>query len=572
MSYDLDDEEPPLEQPKTKPKSAQPMPRLWKAEPDPTEEEAPPAKKSTKDGDTEPPRKSSDSKGSVAKGNSKAAKGKGPPATDENGEKKVLIEETPTFDTYETRRRARLIMGALGAACVLLSGWSVYRVFLYDPVGLDATSTADATASKSSPETRPTVDQEADFMLGRAHEFAKNGRTDQAVAMLNRVLTVYKGTPAAREAKAALDRSEKNLPLFSDRPLVLAQNEQPQPPPSASPPPAVVHASPVQPQAAEGQAALVLPANPPEVVVVPPTPAPGAVPTVAGISSRPLPQGFRANLNAGIHESGWPLVIEGERDGAPMFLVPGGTFLMGSNEGRPEEAPAHQVRLSTYYIDQHEVTNRQFRRFLQESHYRGKPAGKWLSDDKVRAEPEDFPVVHVNLLDAEAFATWAAKQIPTEAQWEMGARSTDGRRYPWGDEAVKWSRARVFRQIDPVMTFREDKSPFGIFDMAGNVQEWTTDLFDPRYYQLLVKTITENPSGPSSSSRSRIPQHVVRGAAKNWSVTYREGVPADRRLSYLGFRCVLVVETQGSLPSPSNPAALPGAPPASRPNPPAIPF
>jgi sulfatase modifying factor 1 len=553
MSYDLEDEE-PLE-PKSKPQSAQPMPRLWKSEPEPPEEDAAPAKEL-----------------------SKAAKAKGSPATDEKGEKKVLIEETPTFDTYETRRRARLIMGALGVACVLLCGWSIYRVFLYDPVGLDATSSADAAPHKSSPEVRPSLDQEAGFMVGRAQEFAKNGRTDQAVAMLNRVLKVYKGTPAAREATAALDRSAKNLPLFSDRPLVLAQNEQPQPPLTPAPPPAVVNAVPVQPQSTQGQAALVLPANPSEVVVTPPAttsatvPVPEAGTTVPAIAPRALPQGFRGNLNAGVHESGWPLVIEGARDGAPMFLVPGGTFSMGSNEGQPAEAPAHQVRVSTYYIDQHEVTNRQFRTFLRESHYHGKPAGKWLTDDKSRAEPEDWPVVLVNFHDADAFATWAGKQLPTEAQWEMAARSTDGRRYPWGDEAVKWSRARVFRQIDPVMTFDEDKSPYGIFDMAGNVQEWTMDVYDSKYYQLLAKTVAENPSGPTPSARIRKPQHVVRGAAKNWSVTYREGHPADLRVPYLGFRCVLVVEAQGPVTSPGNLATPPGAPAASQPNAPAIPF
>ena len=161
------------------------MPRLWKSEPEPTEDEAPPAKKSSKGGESEPSGKSSDSKASTAKGKIKAAKAKGSPPTDENGEKKVLIEETPALDTYETRRRARLIMGALGVACVILFGWSIYRVFLYDPVGIDATSSPEVTATPSRPEVRPTLDQEAHFMFERAHEFAKNDRTDQAVAMLN---------------------------------------------------------------------------------------------------------------------------------------------------------------------------------------------------------------------------------------------------------------------------------------------------------------------------------------------------------------------------------------------------
>ena len=152
-----------------------------------------------------------------------------------------------------------------------------------------------------------------------------------------------------------------------------------------------------------------------------------------------------------MHDSGWPIVIVGDRDGAPMMLVPGGSFSMGNDEGAPPEAPAHTVRLSTFYIDQHEVTNRQFRLFLAETHYRGQPPGKWLSDDKARAEPEALPVVMVNANDAKAFADWAAKQLPTEAQWEMAARSSDSRLYPWGNEPNKTAKPRILHQISPIM-------------------------------------------------------------------------------------------------------------------------
>jgi formylglycine-generating enzyme len=564
-------EEEPLE-PQSKRKSAHPMPRLWKSEPEPSEEQSPSARKSGKGAETEPSKKSSDTKASASKGTTKSAKGKGPSPADEKGEKRVLIEDTPTLDTYETRRRARLIMGTLIAACVLLFGWTIYRAFLYDPVGIDVASSAGPTEGYASPETRGTFDQEARFMFDRAQEFFTNGRSDQALAMLNTLVKVkaYKGTPAAKESLAALDRAAKNLPLFSDRPVVVAEKEQPKP--AYMPPPTVLNASPDQPQVAQGQVALVLPANPSELVVAPPTAAPGNGTSVTAIASRSPPQGFQPNLDAGTHESGWPLVIRGDRDGAPMVLVPGGTFSMGSNDGQPAEAPVHQVRLPIYYIDQHEVTNRQFRIFLRESHYHGKPPGKWLTDDKALAESETSPVVNVNFQDAESFATWAGKQLPTEAHWEMAARSTDGRRYPWGDDAAKWSRARAFRQIDPVMSFPEDRSPYGIFDMAGNVHEWTTDVFDPKYYLRFAKTVAENPTGPTAGSRNRIPQHVVRGGAKNWSVTYREGVPTDRRLPHLGFRCVLVVEAHSPALAPGMLAAPPGAPPASQPKVPPPPF
>ncbi len=93
------------------------------------------------------------------------------------------------------------------------------------------------------------------------------------------------------------------------------------------------------------------------------------------------------------------------------------------------------------------------------------------------------------------------------------------------------------------MSFHEDRSPYGIFDMAGNAHEWTRDWYELRYYHQFAKTIADNPVGPNpTASRSRTPQRVIRGGSKTWSVTYREGMPMDRRLPYLGFRCSLVVE------------------------------
>jgi formylglycine-generating enzyme required for sulfatase activity len=281
-----------------------------------------------------------------------------------------------------------------------------------------------------------------------------------------------------------------------------------------------------------------------------------------------LPPGFKAKAESGYHESGWPLVIVGGRDRGTMVLVPGATFTMGSDRGDPWDGPAHAVRLSTYYIDQYEVTNRQFRTFLEDTGYHGQPPGKWLTDEKLRAMPDAAPVVFVSYHDAEAYAIWALKRLPTEAQWEMAARSVDGRRYPWGDQPVRWSRDRKFRQVDPVMSLPEDVSPYGVFDMAGNTVEWVRDWYDPKYFDRLRDKTTEDPAGPPTKRQGI--QRTVKGSSKDWLVFDRQGVDSDRRLDYLGFRCSLAVEggeaSAGIVPHADKPAVdQPGAkPPAGQ--------
>jgi hypothetical protein len=567
-------------QPSKKPKAVgQPLQRLWKAETDPDDGEIPlgperpgadrASKKASQDNNTPPFKPPSTSKPA----SSKSKKSKSSSAEEDKKGKKVLIEDTPALDTVESRQRARLIMGALVLACVLLSGWITYRVFLYNPSPIDVTEDNGALA-QSSPEIRPNPDQEARFMYNQAHERAKSGQTDQAIKMLTRVAAVYKGTQTAAEAKAALDRPKHNLPLFTDRPTVVAEAKVDEPPPSQpAPPAAVITAEPEHPQPAQGNATLVLPTNPSEMIVAPP-PLRQKIENARAnsIAPRALPQGFHAKLEAGVHESGWPLVIVADRDGGPMVLVPSGSFTMGNDESLPSEAPEHAVRLSTYYVDQHEVTNRQFRLFLGETHYRGQPPGKWLTDEKARAESESLPVVMVNAHDAKAFADWAGKQLPTEAQWEMAARSSDNRRYPWGNQPIKGSRPRVLHEIEPKMSFADDVSQYGAFDLAGNVEEWTRDWYDSKYFRGLAGHVTDNPTGPSTRPRSSLqPQLVVKGGSKTWSLTHREGVPIEKRLPYLGFRCVLPVET-AIAGAPGAPLALPAGPQPAAPNSKDIPF
>ena len=435
-------------------------------------------------------------------------------------------------------------MGGLVVACVLLACWITYRVFLYDPSPIDVTDDNGA-AAQSSPEIRPNPDQEARFMYNQAHEHAKNGQTDQAIKMLIKVVAVYKGTQTAAEAKAALDRPKHNLPLFTDRPTVVAEAKADEPPPSQpSPPTAVVTAEPDHPPPTQGNATLVLPANPSEMIVAPP-PLREKIEERQGQQHHPAHchRGSSAKLDAGIHESGWPLVIVGDRDGAPMVLVPAGTFTMGSNEGQPSEAPAHggsPVDLLHRPARSHEPP---ISPLPGETHYHGQPPGKWLTDEKARAEPESLPVVMVNFHDAKAFADWAGKQLPTEAQWEMAARSTDGRRYPWGDEPIKWSRPRVLRDDRT-----DDDLP------RGQVALWRVRHGGqrPGVDQRLVRLQVLSPSRGAhhrQPDRTEYPPSRIstatgrQGGLKNWTVTYREGVPMEKRLPYLGFRCVLAVET-----------------------------
>jgi formylglycine-generating enzyme required for sulfatase activity len=265
-----------------------------------------------------------------------------------------------------------------------------------------------------------------------------------------------------------------------------------------------------------------------------------ATPDIPDVPDRPLPNGFRKITEAGKHESGWPLMIAGDRDQVPMVLVPGATFTMGSDRGEAAEAPSHSVRLSTYYIDQHEVTCGQFRNYL-EKEPRGKTdAAKWLADEKFRSAPDQAPVVGITYREADTYALWAGKRLPTEAQWEMAARSFESRRYPWGNDPPKWSRPRAPRQISEVKSFPEDESIYGAFDMAGNALEWTRDWYDPRYFEKLVDKVAEDPAGPIKAYRSIV--RVVKGGSKSWLLSAREGTEIDRRLPYLGFRCMVAVE------------------------------
>lgn len=156
---------------------------------------------------------------------------------------------------------------------------------------------------------------------------------------------------------------------------------------------------------------------------------------------------------------------------AGMAFVPGGEFMMGSDSGDEYARPAHQASVKPFYMDLTEVTNEDYKRFVDAAPHRAPPAWRNGSFPEGQAR---YPVTGVDWEDASAYAKWAGKRLPTEEEWEFAARGTDGRMYPWGP---RWSRARA-NAYNQTKGMREvgaadGKSPFGISDMAGNAWEWT---------------------------------------------------------------------------------------------------
>jgi formylglycine-generating enzyme required for sulfatase activity len=165
-----------------------------------------------------------------------------------------------------------------------------------------------------------------------------------------------------------------------------------------------------------------------------------------------------------------------------MIEIPAGAFVMGSDAGDPEDAPAHQVDLAAFEIDKYEVTNADFDLFVQATDYvtDAEQGGKKSWRDSFAEGKEDHPVVRVTWNDAVAYCAWRDKRLPSEAEWEKAARGTQGYRYPWGDEwdaAKANARASGLRGTVAVGSFGAGASPYGVEDLAGNVWEWTADWY-----------------------------------------------------------------------------------------------
>lgn len=306
---------------------------------------------------------------------------------------------------------------------------------------------------------------------------------------------------------------------------------------------------------------------------------------------------------------------------AGMLWVKGGEFDMGGadGEGGSDELPVHTVKLNGFWIDRTEVTNDQFKKFVDATHYvttaerapdweelkKQLPPGTprpsadmlqpsslvftppqhavdlhdvsqwwswvkgadWKHPDGPASSLEgkgNYPVVHISWFDAVAYARWAGKRLPTEAEWEYAARGGRQREpYPWGTESIDKGKPKAntwqghfpdvnsgsdgFSGLAPVASYMPNA--FGLYDMAGNVWEWCSDWYDAVYYQRTGKQVSDNPAGPAVANdpmEPNVPKKVVRGGSflcnavycKGYRVSSRMKTSPDSGLENTGFRCV----------------------------------
>jgi eukaryotic-like serine/threonine-protein kinase len=250
------------------------------------------------------------------------------------------------------------------------------------------------------------------------------------------------------------------------------------------------------------------------------------------------------------------------RDNAELVQVPEGEFLMGSDADEPyfwgAEYPKHTVYLDSFWIYRTEVTNAMYRLCVEQGGCAQPVATASRTHENYYGSPEfnDYPVIHVTQQEAASYCQWASARLPTEAEWEKAARGTDGRLFPWGDEALQNNFANFcdegcpdpdpkaiqrgmndgYHDTAPVGSFPVGASPYGALDMAGNVLEWVSDWYGQDYYS---QSPHENPPGPQSGTR-----HIIRGGSW-WSGPdgLRPAARASRALDFssdmVGFRCAV---------------------------------
>ncbi len=170
-----------------------------------------------------------------------------------------------------------------------------------------------------------------------------------------------------------------------------------------------------------------------------------------------------------------------EKKSAGMIYIPAGEFVMGNDKRHPDEGPSHKVYIEAYYIDKYEVTNARYKEFVDATGH--EPPPNW-KNGTYPSDKERHPIIFVNWFDATGYCQWAGKRLPVEAEWEKAARDTDGRNYSWGNDfdlnkANVSVASHLAGDSAPVGTFKEDKSPYGVYAMVENVHEWTSSPYKP---------------------------------------------------------------------------------------------
>jgi formylglycine-generating enzyme required for sulfatase activity len=227
------------------------------------------------------------------------------------------------------------------------------------------------------------------------------------------------------------------------------------------------------------------------------------------------------------------------KDGMVMVYIPEGEFLMGSDPAKDkntfdDEQPQHNVYLGAYWIDQTEVTNAMYKICVDEGGC-AKPSSSRYDNPFYK----NYPVVRVDWNEAKAYCAWAGSDLPTEAQWEKAARGTDGRVYPWGNDPPTCDLANINNCIGnpkPVMSYEGGKSPYGTYDMTGNVWEWVDDWF------------TAYPGNTKGNSDYGTTYRVLRGGSWGHNKVearsaYRPRLDPSSKNPYNGFRCANPIPT-----------------------------
>ncbi|MGL4463303.1 MAG: SUMF1/EgtB/PvdO family nonheme iron enzyme [Planctomycetia bacterium] len=391
-------------------------------------------------------------------------------------------------------------------------------------------------------EATPAEEGAAGDLLRQARVSIRQNDPQMADELLSRVIRQYPGTRARRRADGLRDRLRDGEPLeklsIDDEPLVVDATGTAPPPPSDE---GAADGS----SASEGPGRLRRPKAGAfvrdEAAIREALARASDAPRDDRVKAKPLPVGFRAAPGAGVHASGWPLRVVCDADHSEMVLVPAG-FLPNDPAAPPPDAgvkkplarpgaasgPKPPVdELSAFYIDRFEITLRQYDQFLNDSldHPRLPAASR------AAIESDAHPATGVAWSDAAAYCRWAGKELPTEAAWEKAARGFWKATFPWGEAAAGPKERRVFEQLLPAASRPFDRSPYAVFDTAGNAVEWCADLFH-----------ADGQPGASDGSVER----AVRGGSTKWDVKWRGKQSEVQREPWLGFRGMRWVDREPS--------------------------